>query len=191
MYTRDNRRGLRSFVTTRWWVVLLRGICAVVFGILAFVWPGLTLLTLVLLYGAYALVDGVLSIAWGVTGRAAPRPWWVMILVGLLGVAAGIVTFLYPGITAIVLLAIIAFAALVRGVLEIAAGIRLRKEIEGEFWLILGGVLSIVFGVFLLLRPGVGALAVVWLIGSYAIVFGIVAIMLAFRLRALQERLAS
>ena len=190
MYTRDNSRGLRSFVTTRWWVVLLRGICAVVFGILALIWPGLTLLTLVLLYGAYALVDGVLSIAWGVAGRAAPHPWWVMILVGLLGVAAGIVTFLYPGITAIVLLAIIAFAALVRGVFEIAAGIRLRKEIEGEFWLILGGVLSIVFGIFLLLRPGVGALAMVWLIGSYAIVFGMVAIILAFRLRAVQKRLA-
>jgi uncharacterized membrane protein HdeD (DUF308 family) len=106
--------------------VLLRGICAVVFGILAFVWPGLTLLSLVLLYGAYALVDGVLSMACGVTGSAAPHPWWVMMLAGLLGVAAGIVTFLYPGITAMVLLVIIACAAIVRGVLEIAAGIRLR-----------------------------------------------------------------
>jgi uncharacterized membrane protein HdeD (DUF308 family) len=149
------------------------------------------LLSLVLLYGAYALVDGVLSMACGVRGSAAPHPWWVMILAGLLGVAAGIVTFLFPGITAMVLLVIIACAAIVRGVLEIAAGIRLRKEIEGEFWLILGGVLSTVFGVFLLLRPGVGALAVVWLIGGYAIVFGIVAMMLAFRLRTLQERLAS
>ena len=191
MNTRGNPRGVLSFVTNRWWVVLLRGICGVVFGILAFVWPGLTLLSLVLLYGAYALVDGILSIGCGVAGRAATRSWWVMIIVGLLGVAAGIVTFMYPGITAIVLLVIIAFAAIVRGVFEIAAGIRLRKEIEGEFWLILGGVLSIVFGVFLLLRPGVGALAVVWLIGGYAIVFGIIAMMLSFRLRALQERLAS
>jgi uncharacterized membrane protein HdeD (DUF308 family) len=191
MNTRDNRRGLLAFVAHRWWVVLLRGICAVVFGILAFVWPGLTLLSLVLLYGAYALVDGLLSMACGVAGSAAPRSWWVMIIVGLLGVAAGMVTFLYPGITAIVLLVIIAFAAMVRGVFEIAAGIRLRKEIEGEFWLILGGILSLVFGVFLLLRPGVGALAVVWLIGGYAIVFGIVAMLLSFRLRALQERLAS
>jgi uncharacterized membrane protein HdeD (DUF308 family) len=191
MNTRDHRRGLLSLVANRWWVVLLRGIGAVAFGILAFIWPGLTLLSLVLLYGAYALVDGILSIACGVKGGTAPRPWWVMIIAGLLGVAAGIVTFLYPGITAMVLLVIIAFAAIVRGVLEIAAGIRLRQEIEGEFWLILGGVLSIVFGVFLLLRPGVGALAVVWLIGGYAIVFGIVAMMLAFRLRAWQERLAS
>ena len=191
MNSRNFRRGLLSFVANRWWVVLLRGICAVVFGILAFVWPGLTLLSLVLLYGAYALVDGLLSIACGVAGSAAPRSWRVMITVGLLGVAAGIVTFLYPGITAVVLLVIIAFAAIGRGVFEIAAGIRLRKEIEGEFWLILGGVLSLVFGVFLLLRPGVGALAVVWLIGAYAIVFGIVAMMLSFRLRVLQERLAS
>ena len=191
MNSRNFRRGLLSFVANRWWVVLLRGICAVVFGILAFVWPGLTLLSLVLLYGAYALVDGLLSIACGVAGSAAPRSWWVMMTVGLLGVAAGIVTFLYPGITAVVLLVIIAFAAIGRGVFEIAAGIRLRKEIEGEFWLILGGVLSLVFGVFLLLRPGVGALAVVWLIGAYAIVFGIVAMMLSFRLRVLQERLAS
>lgn len=191
MNTRDNRRGLLAFVAHRWWVVLLRGICAVVFGILAFVWPGLTLLSLVLLYGAYALVDGLLSMACGVAGSAAPRSWWVMILVGLLGVAAGMVTFLYPGITAMVLLVIIAFAAMGRGVCEIAAGIRLRKEIEGEFWLILGGILSLVFGVFLLLRPGVGALAVVWLIGGYAIVLGIVAMLLSFRLRALQERLAS
>ena len=191
MHTRDNRRGLLAFVAHRWWAVLLRGICAVVFGSLAFIWPGLTLLSLVLLYGAYALVDGILSIACGVAGGAASRSWWVMIIVGLLGVAAGIVTVLYPGITAIVLLVIIACAAIMRGVFEIAAGIRLRKEIEGEFWLILGGVLSLVFGAFLLLRPGVGALAVVWLIGGYAIVFGIVAILLSFRLRALQERLAS
>src|SRR4051794_21989185 len=81
MNTRDYRRGLLSFVADRWWVVLLRGICAVVFGILAFVWPGLTLLSLVLLYGAYALVDGILSIACGVAGNAAPRSWWMMIIV--------------------------------------------------------------------------------------------------------------
>ena len=189
MNTRDVRRGLLSFVANRWWVVLLRGICAVVFGILSFGWPGLTLLSLVLLYGAYALVDGLLSIACGVAGSAAPRSWWVMITVGLLGVAAGIVTFLYPGITAVVLLVIIAFAAIGRGVCEIAAGIRLRKEIEGEFWLGLAGVASIAFGLILIAKPGLGALAVIWIIGSYAVLFGLLLVALGLRLKGVKDRL--
>ena len=174
-----------------WGVLALRGLCAIIFGILAFVWPGITLGALVLLYGAYALVDGILAIIAAVSKReGSGLPWWALLLQGLLGIAAGIVTFAWPGITALVLLFLIAAWAIVTGIFAIIAAIRLRKEIQGEFWLALSGVLSIVFGVLLFARPGAGALAVVWLIGSYAIIFGILLLFLAFRLKRFKERVS-
>ena len=172
-----------------WWVLALRGLCAIIFGILAFVWPGVTLGVLVLLYGAYALVDGVLAIIAALSKRqGSGLPWWALLLEGLLGIAAGIVTFVWPGITALFLLFLIAGWAIVTGVFEIIAAIRLRKEIEGELWLALSGILSIIFGVLLFVRPGAGALTVVWLIGAYAIFFGIFLLALAFRLKRFKER---
>jgi uncharacterized membrane protein HdeD (DUF308 family) len=172
-----------------WWVLALRGLCAIIFGILAFVWPGITLGALVLLYGAYALVDGILSIIAAVSKReGSGLPWWALLLQGLLGIAAGIVTFAWPGITALFLLFLIAAWAIVTGIFAIIAAIRLRKEIQGEFWLALSGILSVVFGVLLFVRPGAGALTVVWLIGSYAIFFGILLLVLAFRLKRFKER---
>jgi uncharacterized membrane protein HdeD (DUF308 family) len=172
-----------------WWVLALRGLCAIIFGILAFVWPGITLGALVLLYGVYALVDGILSIIAAVSKReGSGLPWWALLLQGLLGIAAGIVTFAWPGITALFLLFLIAAWAIVTGIFAIIAAIRLRKEIQGEFWLALSGILSVVFGVLLFVRPGAGALTVVWLIGSYAIFFGILLLVLAFRLKRFKER---
>ena len=172
-----------------WWILALRGLCAIIFGILAFVWPGVTLGVLVLLYGAYALVDGVLAIVAALSKRQeSGLPWWALLLEGLLGIAAGIVTFVWPGITALFLLFLIAGWAIVTGVFEIIAAIRLRKEIEGELWLALSGILSIIFGVLLFVRPGAGALTVVWLIGAYAIFFGIFLLALAFRLKRFKER---
>jgi uncharacterized membrane protein HdeD (DUF308 family) len=165
-----------------WWLVLLRGIAAIVFGVLAFVWPGLTLLTLILFYGAYVLVDGVLSIIAAVTG-GAPAPRWWLAIVGLLGIGAGILTFLWPGITGLVLLFFIAGWAIAVGIFQIIGAIRLRKEIENEWLLILSGVVSVLFGIGILLVPGAGALALVWVIGFYAIVEGVLYIALAFRLR--------
>jgi uncharacterized membrane protein HdeD (DUF308 family) len=170
--------------TRNWWVLLVRGVFAVLFGVLAFWMPGITLATLVLLYGAYAFVDGITAL-W-VGGRA--RAGW-FVLGGVLGVAAGILTFVYPGITAMALLYVIAAWAIVRGVLEIATAIELRKVMSNEWLLALAGVLSIVFGLALVANPAAGALAVVWIIGAYALVFGLIMIVLAFRLRGLPGRL--
>ena len=166
-----------------WWALALRGLFAVLFGLLAFAWPGLTLAALVLLFGAYALVDGVFALVAAVRAAEAHERWWWFVLEGLAGIAAGLLTFVWPGITALVLLYLIAWWAVITGVLEIAAAIRLRNEISGEWALALGGVASVVFGFLLLFRPGAGALAVVWLIGIYALLFGVLLLMLAFRLR--------
>jgi uncharacterized membrane protein HdeD (DUF308 family) len=166
-----------------WWLLLLRGIAAIVFGVLAFLWPGLTLLTLVILYGAYALTDGVLAVVAAIMGPGGPAPRWWLAIVGALGIIAGLLTFLWPGITALVLLFFIAGWAIASGVFEIVGAIRLRKEIANEWLLILSGLLSVVFGIVLLVQPGAGALALIWIIGAYAILAGIVYIALAFRLR--------
>jgi uncharacterized membrane protein HdeD (DUF308 family) len=165
-----------------WWLLLLRGIAAIVFGVLAFIWPGITLVTLVLFYGAFALVDGVLAIAAAIKG-GSPMPRWWLAVVGVAGIAAGLLTFIWPGITALVLLIFIAVWAIVLGVMEIYGAIKLRKEIDNEWLLILGGALSVLFGIVLLIRPGAGALALIWVIGAYAILFGAIYIAFAFRLR--------
>jgi uncharacterized membrane protein HdeD (DUF308 family) len=166
-----------------WWLLLLRGIAAILFGVLAFIWPGLTLVTLVLLYGAFALVDGVISLIAAFTGSAKPAPTWWLVVVGLLGIAAGIVTFAWPGITAILLVLFIGAWALVHGIFEIIGAIQLRKEIDNEWMLILGGVLSVLFGLLVMIAPGAGALGLIWVIASYSILFGAVFIGLALRLR--------
>jgi uncharacterized membrane protein HdeD (DUF308 family) len=165
-----------------WWLEVLRGIAAIVFGILAFVWPGITLVTLVLFYGAYVLVDGVLAIAAAVMG-GNPMPRWWLAIVGIAGIVAGLLTFVYPGITALVLLIFIAAWAIVLGIFEIYGAIRLRKEIEGEWLLILNGAISVLFGLVLLWRPAIGALAVVWIIGAYAIILGVIYVMFGLKLR--------
>ena len=165
-----------------WWLLLLRGIAAIIFGLLAFAWPGLTLLTLILFYGAFALVDGVLAIIAAITGGSAAPRWWLAI-VGLLGLAAGLLTFLMPGLTAVVLLLFIAGWAIATGVFQIIGAIKLRKEIDNEWLLILCGVISVLFGVCMMLAPGAGALALVWVIGAYSVVIGALFVALAFRLR--------
>jgi uncharacterized membrane protein HdeD (DUF308 family) len=166
-----------------WWLILLRGFAAIVFGVLAFIWPGLTLVTLVLFYGAFALVDGVLSLWAAVRGGAKPVPTWWLVVVGIAGVAAGIVTFVWPGITALLLVLFIGSWAIVQGVFQIIGAIQLRKEIDNEWTLILAGLLSVLFGAIVVIAPGAGALGLVWAIAAYAIVFGILLVALAFRLR--------
>src|ERR1700686_5119732 len=165
-----------------WWLLLLRGIAAIVFGVLAFAWPGITLLTLILFYGAFALVDGVLAIIAAITG-GAPAPRWWLAIIGLLGIAAGLLTFLMPGLSALVLLFFIAGWAIATGVFQIIGAIQLRKEIDNEWPLILGGVISVLFGVGMMLAPGGGALALVWVIGTYAVIIGGLLVVLAFRLK--------
>jgi uncharacterized membrane protein HdeD (DUF308 family) len=172
--------GLMQSFARHWWVLLLRGVVAVLFGLMAFFLPGLTLVTLILLCGFYFLMDGFTALVIG--GRAHV---WPLALAGVLGVIAGILTFFYPAVTALTLLIFLAVWAIGRGTFEIIAAIRLRKELTNEWLLISGGLLSILFGVLLLVSPAAGALAMVWLIGAYAMVFGIVMCMLAFRLRGL------
>jgi uncharacterized membrane protein HdeD (DUF308 family) len=165
-----------------WWLLLLRGIAAIVFGVLAFAWPGLTLLTLILLYGAFALVDGVIAIITAIKGGAPTARGWLAI-VGILGIAVGAFTFFLPGMTALILLFTMAGWAVAIGVLQIMGAIRLRKEIDNEWLLILSGVVSVLFGLGVVLYPGAGALALVWLIGTYAIIAGVLYIGLALRLK--------
>jgi uncharacterized membrane protein HdeD (DUF308 family) len=165
-----------------WWMLLLRGIAAIIFGGLALAWPGITLVTLILFYGAFVLVDGVLAIVAAITG-GAPAPRWWLAIVGLLGIAAGLLTFLMPGVTAIVLLYFIAGWAIATGAFQIIGAIRLRKEIDNEWLLILCGIISVLFGVAMMLSPGAGALALIWVIGSYAIVIGVLLVVLSFRLK--------
>ena len=170
-------------LSRNWWAVALRGVCGILFGILTFLAPGISLAALVLLYGAWAFADGVLAIASALRRRTEER-WWVLVLKGSLGIAAGVVTLFWPGITAMALLYVIAAWALVAGVLEVAAAVRLRKVIAGEWLLALSGLLSIGLGVVLMLFPGTGALAVVLWIGAYALVSGALLVALALRLRA-------
>lgn len=166
-----------------WWALALRGLLALLFGFLAFAWPGLTLAALVILFGAYVLVDGIFALVAAVRAAEAHERWWMFVLEGIAGVAAGLITFMWPGITGLVLLFLIAWWAIIMGVFEIGAAIRLRREMTGEWALGLGGLASVIFGLLLLFRPGAGALAVIWLIGLYAVVFGVLLLMLAFRLR--------
>ena len=165
-----------------WWLILLRGIVSILFGVLAFVWPGVTLFTLVLFYGAFMLIDGVLALAHAVMGGNVGSRWWLA-LVGVAGIVAGVLTFLWPGLTALLLLFFIAGWAIVLGVFQIIGAIRLRKEIDNEWTLILSGIVSVLFGVILLVAPGAGAIGLVWAIGSFAIVFGVLLVMAALRLK--------
>jgi uncharacterized membrane protein HdeD (DUF308 family) len=172
-----------------WWALLVRGIAAILFGILAFVWPGITVLALVFLFAAYAAVDGIFAFVAAWRAAEARRQWWPLALEGVAGVGVAVLTAVWPGATAFALLFLIAAWALATGVFEIAAAIRLRRVMEGEWLLALVGVASIVFAALILIFPGEGAVAIVWAIGAYAVVFGILLIALSLRLRSLRERL--
>ncbi len=174
-------------VTRNRWAWALRGAAAIIFGLLTFIWPGISLLILVTLFGAYALVDGIFAIVAAFSRHRAEGQRWLLALAGMVGIVAGVFTFLWPGVTALGLLYIIAVWALVTGVLEIVAAIRLRREIRGEWALIVGGVLTVLFGLALAISPGAGALAVLWLIASYAIAFGILMIIQSFRVHPPRE----
>jgi len=164
-----------------WWVLALRGVAAILFGALVIVWPALAWVVVVASFAAYAMMDGGFAI---VSAFAGEGRWWALLLEGVLGISAGVLTILWPGITQLVLLFFIAYWAIATGVFEIVAAIRLRKEIEGEWVLALSGVLSVLFGLALVILPGAGALAVAWLIAGYALAFGALMLAVAFRLRS-------
>ena len=169
-----------------WWMILVRGLAGVSFALLAIVWPGITLTALVYLFGAYAIVDGVMGLWLGSVAASANRRWWPFLLGGIAGLAIGVLSFVSPDSVALALVYWIAAWAIITGIAEIAAAIELRKVIDGEWALGLAGVLSVLFGILVAAQPGAGALALIWLIASYALLFGIVLIVLAFRVRGLQ-----
>ncbi|SEG62536.1 Uncharacterized membrane protein HdeD, DUF308 family [Thermomonospora echinospora] len=163
-------------------MIAVRGVVAILFGLAAWVWPGITLLALVLLFGAYALVDGIFALVAAFRGRPGGSRTWLAVT-GAVGVAAGVLAFLWPGVTALVLLMLIAAWAVVTGVFEIVAAMALRREIEGEWWYAAGGAISVLLGFLLFIWPVSGALAVVWLIGLFSILFGAALVTLSLRLR--------
>ena len=176
-------------LTHNWWALAIRGVAAIIFGILAFLWPGITLTALVLLFGAFAITDGIFAIIAGVNAAGVEKRWWWLLIEGVLSIIAGVLTFILPGITALFLLYLIAFWAIFTGVFAIITAIRLRKEIQGEWILALSGVLSVAFGVLLALFPGAGALALIWWIGAYALASGVLMLILAFKLRSRERKI--
>ncbi len=174
-------------LTQKWWAVVLRGIVAIVFGIVALVFPGITLVSLALVFGAYAFVDGVFAIASAFGRRGRDAVWYV--LDGILGIAVGLATFFFPGITAQALVFLIGVWASLTGIFEVIAGFEL--PIKRDWLLVIAGIASIVFGVLVFAYPTTGALAITWLIGLYALVFGISMIAFGIRLRGMRGKLAT
>jgi uncharacterized membrane protein HdeD (DUF308 family) len=170
-----------------WWTVALRGVLAIVVGLLAFFFPGITLAVLIALFGAFALLEGVFLIISGIRSRHDQKRWWVLILQGIISIGAGVIAFVAPLATAIALLYLMASWAIVSGILEIVVAIRLRKEMEGEWMLILDGLVTILFGLAMVLVPGAGLLAWLWMIGAFKLVSGVLLFLLAFRLRKAEK----
>lgn len=172
-----------SILIQNWWVLVLRGVVAVIFGVLAYLWPGATIASFVLLYGAYALVDGIFSLVAAFRPAPGESRWW-LILSGVVSVLAGLIVLMRPGLSALFLLFVVAAWAIASGITRIVAAIALRKVVTGEWLLVLSGALSILLGLFMFSRPAAGLLGLVWAIAFYAIVAGILLILLGFRLRS-------
>ena len=181
----EHRQALAAALGRRWWLQLVRWVVASVWARLTWAQPGGWLGALVLVFGIYVLADGLLGVWSAIAKRRDNRHWWLLLLWGLVGIVVGVMTFIMPGITGLVLLMYIAAWAVITGVLQIVAAIRLRKEIKGEWLLILSGLVSVAFGVLLFLQPGAGALAVAWIIAAYAFIFGVLMVLLAFKVRKL------
>ncbi len=179
-----------SLVSRDWWVYAIRGVAAILFGIMALIWPAPTLAVLVLLFGAYAFVDGIALLVALARGDALARSHkWVTGIMGVLGIAAAIVTLLWPGMTALTLLYVVATWAIATGILQIVAAIEFRREIDGEFFMVLGGIFSIAFGGLLVAFPGAGLLSLVWLVGFWAELFGFSSLGIAYRLHGIDRDL--
>ncbi len=175
-------------LTRNWWAMALRGVAAIIFGILAFIWPGITLIVLAIMFGAYALVDGVFAIIAAIQRAGGEERWWTLLVEGIVGIAAGTFAFLFPGLTAFALVFLVGAWAIATGVLKIITAIRLRKVIEGEWLMVLLGTLSILFGLAIVTFPVIGALSLTWAFGSFAIAFGVLMLILAFQLRGIHHQ---
>jgi uncharacterized membrane protein HdeD (DUF308 family) len=155
-----------------WWMLALRGAAGILFGLLALFWPGLTLLLFVAMFAAYALIGGIAAVSAAIRHRSMRTDWWIPLLLGLCTIAAGLIAVAAPGVTALVLIAVMGANAIVTGVLDLIAAVRLKRRGRTEWLLFFIGILSVLFGIFVLVVPGAGALALVWMIGTYAIVTG-------------------
>jgi uncharacterized membrane protein HdeD (DUF308 family) len=167
----------------KWWVLLINGLCAIAFGVLAYAWPGATLLVLITLFGVFCIFDGVTALVAARARDGDRRSWGQMLIIGIVSIVAGVAALAWPGLTAVALLFVIAVWAIVRGAFEIVAAVRLRRFIDNEWLLGLAGVVSVLFGVALIVAPGAGVMALIWLIAAYAIVHGVLLVLLAFKLR--------
>lgn len=174
-----------QMLARNWWAIAIRGACAVVFGLLALFMPGVTLEVLIIIFGAYAIVDGVFAIVAAVRAAERHERWSALVAEGVVGIITGLIAWFAPAVAALGFLYLFAAWALITGIMEITAAIELRRHMPGEWLLILQGVLSIALGVLLAAFPGPGLITLVWWIGIYAIVFGVLLIALAFRLRGM------
>jgi uncharacterized membrane protein HdeD (DUF308 family) len=177
---------MSAILAQNWWAVAIRGVCGIIFGLVALFLPGATMLTLVLFFSAYMLVDGIFGIVAAVRAASHHQRWGLLVLEGVLNIAVGVIAFIWPGLTAVTFVLLIAAWAIVTGVLEIVAAVRLHPE-YGRWWLILSGVASVIFGVLLVVAPLAGVIVVTWWIGAFALIFGIMLVVLAFRLRARKD----
>ena len=171
-----------------WWVLLLRGILAILIALLLWFQPAIAIGAAMLVFGIFALIDGVLGVWMAFSHRRTNPQWWLLLLWGLAGIGIGVITFISPPITWLVLLMFLAAWSIITGVLQIVAAVGLRKEIEGEWLLGLGGLVSVIFGAMLVWRPVAGSIAVAWVVGIYAFIWGIVLVMLSFRVKKLAPR---
>ena len=177
---------MSAILAQNWWAIAIRGVCGIVFGLIALFLPGATILTLVLFFSAYMLVDGIFGIVAAVRAASHHQRWGLLVIEGVLNIAVGVIAFIWPGLTAVTFVLLIAAWAIVTGVLEIVAAVRLHPE-YGRWWLILSGVASVIFGVLLVVAPLAGVIVVTWWIGAFALIFGIMLLVLAFRLRARKD----
>lgn len=182
---------LAAVLSRTWWMLLLRGLLAIAFALIAWLRPGISLATLVILFGVYVIADGVFGVFSAIVGRKEHEHWFVLLLWGLVGIGVGLLALRNPGATALVLVLYIGLWAIATGLLEIVAAVRLRQEIEGEWRLIAGGVVSVLFGGFMMARPGAGAIGLLWVIAAYAFAFGLLLVILAFKARSVGRSLAA
>ena len=180
-----------ALLSEYWWVLVVRGVMAIALGVFAFAWPQETIAILALVFGAIALVDGVFAVAASISGHRLTPYWWVLLLQGLLGIGVGVLALFNPAITAVALLLYIAVWAIGMGALQVVVAVRLRHDISGEWWVALAGIAGIAFGILLIRDTAVGAIAVLWLIGSFALVWGVVSLLSGFDVRRLHKKVSA
>lgn len=175
-----------AMLAKNWWLFLLRGLFGITFGLLAFLFPGPTMLSLVLLFSAYMLVDGVAGIISAVRAMRRKDEWGLLIIEGLLNIAVGVAAFIWPGLTVLAFVFMVAAWAIISGALMMTAGFRLKLD-HGRWWMVLGGLFSLLYGALLVAMPLIGAVVLTWWMGAYAMAFGVALVILSFKLRARQN----